>query len=224
MDEKAWSTVSRPACVVQSKRQQTNKDVDLKRGASFSRQAAITHATAARFMAIFGGVWAILTVIGLTTLSRVLLCICTLCITFLLLRATHRLSITLDHLPQQEPPVQKQRGLFYRYDFALLIQLTAIVLVDVVLSLRGLAAFLVPATALLIGLHMLHLVAVFRIRLYILTGLLLALIAALALVFLPSHAIFTDPYQWSTIIGLWTAALFWSTALLLLMQTRRSLA
>ncbi len=173
---------------------------------SFSIQAIVTHTTGARFMTIFGTVWALLTLIGLNTNARIVLCFCVACTTLLLLRATHALFKTIQQLPPhpQQSWEQERRGFFYRYDFALVIQISAIILIDVTLSLRNLYPFLVPAT----GLHMLHLAAIFRIRLYYATDLLLVLFTSFALVALSSRSIPIEPYQWSTITGLSTAILF----------------
>ena len=81
-----------------------------------------------------------------------------------------------------------------------------------------------PVIALVVGLHFLPLAAVFGVRLYYLTGALISISAAVAAVALLMGVTLGNPFGWSVVVGVATAAVLWATAFVLLRTVGRWLA
>jgi hypothetical protein len=189
---------------------------------NLSRPAVMGIASGIFFMAFFGALWGLMSagfmdsvvqpvafvVIGLVTLVFLALVV-------MLVRYARSLPATTS---PEEAAAGKKIGMWFGIVFgleALLIALTSIVLGRMQAS-----QFIPPAIALIVGLHFLPLARLFRVTFYYITGVLLcvlALVAIIALILgLPIAG--PSPYNWSLVVGIGATLILWLTALVVSWQ------
>ena len=97
------------------------------------------------------------------------------------------------------------------------IEIVLIALASILLSIFQVDRFIAPATALIVGIHFFPLARLFRVPVYSLTGVLLSVLALVALVALllgwPIAG--PSPYNWSLFVGVGTTLVLWLTVLYL---------
>lgn len=189
------------------------------------RATARGYASGVLFMTFFGALWASLTDFGLGPVGRVLLLSVVAIISVALLIAVAYLLRAARRLPPNRSADARARGKDQgrRFLFVLGIEFAAIALASYLLGVTGRAELIPPVVGLLVGLHFLPLASVFGVRLYYLTGTLMTLIAAVAVIALLSGITPGGAFEWSAVVGLANAAILWVTALIMLRAVWRSL-
>ena len=90
-----------------------------------------------------------------------------------------------------------------------------IALASILLSAFQLERFLAPVTALIVGIHFFPLARLFRVSMYYLTGVLLSVLALVAMIALMLDLPIAgpSPYNWSLFVGFGTTLGLWLTAI-----------
>jgi hypothetical protein len=80
--------------------------------------------------------------------------------------------------------------------------------------------FIPPAIALIVGLHFLPLARLFRVTFYYITGVLLCVLALVAIIALIRGLPIAgpSPYNWSLVVGIGATLILWLTALVVSWQ------
>jgi hypothetical protein len=94
------------------------------------------------------------------------------------------------------------------------IEIVLIALASILLSIFQVDRFIAPATALIVGIHFFPLARLFRVPVYSLTGVLLSVLALVALL-LGWPIAGPSPYNWSLFVGVGTTLVLWLTVLYL---------
>ncbi len=189
---------------------------------NLSRPAVMGIASGIFFMAFFGALWGLMSagfmdsvvqpvafvVIGLVTLVFLGLVV-------MLVRYARSLPETTS---SEETAAGKKIGMWFGIIFgleALLIALTSIVLGRLQAS-----QFIPPAIALIVGFHFLPLARLFRVAFYYVTGILLCVMALVAIIALMCGVPMggPSPYTWSLLVGIGATLILWLTALVVSWQ------
>ncbi len=165
---------------------------------------------------IFGALWAWWGDLALGGLAAVLLVVITGALAVpLILAAIRLLLVTRRSLPG----VSGNPFKILSYRLAVAFEAIAIPVTNVFLSKEHLAAFMAPATAMIVGVHFFGLESAFGVRLYLRVGLAMYALAGLTMLLLPAfgtvgggaaaHRIII----WSVVVGLGCAAILWAGAI-----------
>ena len=182
---------------------------------NISRATVRGYTSGALFMTFFGAFWASFTAFALGPWQRVLLFSIVGVVSIALVTAAIRLLRQARHLPPSTSEEARAQGKAQgrRFFLVFAIELGSIFLAASLLGSAGLEGFIPPVIALIVGLHFLPLAAVFKVRLYYLTGILISLVAAVALVALLVGMTLGGVFGWAVVVGIATALILWATAL-----------
>jgi hypothetical protein len=191
-----------------------------------ARSSARGYASGALIVSLFGALWALFTFPALGSAQRLLLLVLVVAVTAPLAVQAVRLLRRSGRLPSDSSPEARARGRTARRRYLAVVagEFIVIFLAANVLGSAGLAPLIPPVIALVVGLHFLPLAAVFRVRLYYLTGALISIPAAVAAVALLMGVTLGNPFGWPVVVGVATAAVLWATAFVLLRTVGRWLA
>jgi len=120
-------------------------------------------------------------------------------------------------MPKQQSPgnaVERKR-LWSGYGIVVGTEVALIALASVLLSLLQEGPYIAPITALIVGIHFFPLAQLFRVPLYWITGILLSILALIALAALIFGWTWTGSaaYRWSLVVGIGTTLILWMTLL-----------
>ncbi len=190
-----------------------------------SRALVKGYASGALVMAIFGGFWASIPTLGSTTFERRLFSAATLIVAVALSLYAIYLLRAARRLPDNPSPEAARRGESIGKQFAVvgMIEVIAIVLASILLGRTDHGELVPLVIALIVGVHFLPLAYIFQVRAYYFTGVIMSLLALVALVALFFGVTLGGPYAWATVVGLGSALILWATALYILFITKRLL-
>lgn len=134
------------------------------------------------------------------------------------LRAARRLPME-EMSPEDQASGKKTHR---RFNIICALEFGAIAVAVVVLRLFQHPEAIAPMTCLIVGLHFLPLAPLFHVRIYTMLGIAVSILGAVALLALLFNLTLGGLYTWATIVGLGTVAIFWLTALSILVKVRRS--
>lgn len=180
-----------------------------------SRATVRGYASGALFMTFFGAFWASFSAFALGPWQRALLLLVVGVVSVALVIAAVRLLRQARHLPTSTSEESRARGKTQGRRFLLVfgVEFASIFVAASLLGIAGLEGFIPPVIALIVGLHFLPLAAVFGVRLYYLTGILISLVAAVALVALLFGVTLGGEFGWAIVVGIATALILWTTVL-----------
>ena len=173
------------------------------------------YASGALFMTFFGAFWASFSAFAFGPWQRVLLLLVIGLVGLTLAVAAVRLLRKARHLPRNTSEESRARGKTQGRRFLLVfgVEFASIFVAANLLGIAGLEGFIPPVIALIVGLHFLPLAAVFGVRLYYLTGVLISVVATVALVALLFGVTLGGEFGWAVVVGIATALILWATAL-----------
>ncbi len=187
------------------------------RKAEPSRPAVRGIASAIFFLTFFGAIWGLA---GITFLSGVLWVGAVVLIglvTLVFLSVGVRLLRYARSLPQTVTPEEaatgKRIGIWFGVVFG--AEAVLIALASILLSRFGANHFVAPVIALIVGLHFLPLASLFKVRAYYLTGVVLCLLAVIAIIALLLGVPLVGPLptHWSFFVSIGAALVLWLTLL-----------
>jgi hypothetical protein len=181
-------------------------------------------------MTLFGTAWAaapagILTTTSLATgLAFTIVGI----VAVVLLAGCYALARSAQHISVDSSPeaaarskaIGKRLGIGFGIVFG--SEVVIIAVASSLLSATGQGAFIVPVVVLVIGLHFLPLAALFQVRPYYVTGVLLSLAAIVTLLVVPKAATVNQVEAWVVIPATCSALILWLTAVAVLALGRRA--
>jgi hypothetical protein len=182
---------------------------------SIGRATVRGYAGGALFMTFFGAFWASFSAFVLGPWQRVLLLLVVGLISIALAGAAVRLLRQARHLPSSTSEEARARGKAQGRRFFLVfgVEFVSIFLAAYLLGIAGFDGFIPPVIALIVGLHFIPLAAVFGVRLYYPTGILISSVAVVALVAMLFGVTLGGEFGWAVMVGMSTALILWVTAL-----------
>lgn len=180
-----------------------------------SRATVRGYASGALFMTFFGAFWASFSAFALGPWQRVLLFSAIGVVSVALAIAAVRLLRQARRLPTSASEEARARGKAQSRRFFLVfaVEFASIFVAANLLGIAGFEGFIPPVIALIVGLHFIPLATVFGVRLYYLTGVLVSLVAVVALVALLFGVTLGGEFGWAVVVGIATALILWTTVL-----------
>jgi hypothetical protein len=179
----------------------------------------------------YGGLWAIAGLISLGMLDALVLVITLGLIMLFLLIAIVVTMRKVLHLPQEELSlVVRQRVSRIKRLFALInvFQAIAIIGTMIIASRIHRPEFIMPAIALIVGLHFFVLAPVLEMRIDYLIGTLLSLLVVMTILVLPVQANVSGTshrfFVWGFVTGIGSAVLLWLGAIARLLKVKSALS
>jgi hypothetical protein len=181
------------------------------------RQAVQGLASGIFFLTFFGGLWALTGTSFLQGAFRIgtyifigLVTLIFFGVGVMLLRSARSLS---PAVVPEDVAGSRRSGIW----FGMVVggEVLLVVLAGNLLSLFGATSLIIPVVALIVGIHFLPLAGLFHVRVYYLTGVLLCLLALIALValLLGIQIAGPSPANWSYFVGMGAALVLWLTLL-----------
>jgi hypothetical protein len=188
--------------------------MDQKRGSEF-RPTVKGSASAVIFLAFFGTLWAMVGINGLQGLDEsvffpiaILIGVGLVAGGIYLLRAAKRRIV-----PSASQVSQGRRATYKWFWIIFATELIAIVIAKVVVGMIQRPDLFVPLTLLIVGIHFFPMAALFRIKLYYWTGVLLCICVPLTLVAVPERLHFENLQitVWWVVLGFSAAIILWGS-------------
>lgn len=123
------------------------------------------------------------------------------------------------HLSQETLSVARARGAAeerrYGRTFGMVfsLEIVIIALAVILLNVFHHPEFLLPLVAIVVGLHFFPLAALFKVRLYYVTGALLALASVTVMLAVPVQTMIGNLHTWDTLMGVICAVILWLTGI-----------
>ena len=123
------------------------------------------------------------------------------------------------HLPPDTSPTEKAReqaeGKRYGRIFGLVfgLEIVLIALGSILLNVFHHPEFLLPYVSIVVAVHFFPLASLFQVRLYYLTGALLALTGVIVMLVVPVHAMIGNLRAWDVLVGSICAIILWLTGI-----------
>jgi hypothetical protein len=169
------------------------------------------------FLAFFGAYWGFISAAFMSRAFQVVAFILVGLVTLAFFVIVGKLLWYARSLPKTLSPEDKAVGKRISTWFGIIfgIEFLLIALASILLSAFQLDRFIAPATALIVGIHFFPLAHLFRVPMYSITGVLLSVLALVALIalLLGLPIAGPSPYNWSLFVGEGTTLVLWLTAL-----------
>jgi hypothetical protein len=181
------------------------------------RQAVQGVALGIFFMAFFGAYWGFISAAFLDGAVQVVAFVLVGLVTLGFLTVVGIILRYARSLPKAVSPEDRAMGKRIGKTFGMVfgLEIVLIALASVLLSTFQLDRFIAPTIALIVGIHFLPLARLFRVPMYTITGVLLSVLALVALVALLRGLPIAgpSPYNWSLFVGGGVTLILWLTAL-----------
>jgi hypothetical protein len=181
------------------------------------RPAVLGIASGVFFMGFFGAYWGFISAVYMNSPLQFIAFFVVGLVTLVLVGIGGiflKYALSLPKTLSQEDEAESKRiwlwfGIIFGIEFVL------IAISSILLSTFQVEVFIAPATALIVGIHFFPLSRLFRVPVFSITGVLLSVLALVALIalLLGLPIAGSSPYNWSLFVGIGTTLVLWLTAI-----------
>lgn len=179
------------------------------------------------FMTLFGALWAYTGIMGLQSkrINLLLVIVVTVCIVLLigyalLIRASRQVT---NQVSEMDVKKRHRKRKWFKVIFA--TEVVVILMAVAICNTTRNSEFIPFAITLIVGIHFFPLAYLFQVRIYYFTAILFCLLAIITWLFIPLKVMLVHNYiiPFTSVVGIGSALILWSTALAMLLKGKKLL-